>query len=413
MTVVVRPGRRRTSEPLREQLLYLEPTWKQHTSYRLLVERPPEGYRFVARDGGQEALIRAASRFRAVYSALGVLDWLVPAHLLKSFWDVPRRPPADTTLTYSVNHLVVRRQPWLLDLPSEHVSNTVGGYRHFPRFREFVGWLLRSPRCRAIVVNTEMGRRALAAALGDDVAAKARVVPWSVEPKRFVKEHSPGSPVKLLFVDSANIPGQFRYKGGPETLEAFAELRARYPDLELVVRSMLPQDLRRRYAGMPGLRLIEGVVSWESLEREFMTADIFVLPSRFTPLTVFLDAMSYELPVVTTDVWGNPEIVDDGVSGLLAHDSKVVAHQSEMLPRYYIPPPGSRLARELFGTLDRDLVHGLVTALSRLIEDSELRRRMGRAGRFSIEEGSLSIDSRNRVLKQVLDQAVGREGGDG
>ncbi len=384
----------------------MEPTWKGHTAFELLVERPPSGYRFVTEGGRQEALIRRAARFRSVYSALYALDRLLPAHLLKSCWDVARRPPAGTALTYAVNHLVLRDEPWLLHLPGEHVSNTIGGYRHFRRFRGVVSRTLRSRRCRAIVVNTEAGRRALAAALGEELVGKASVVPWAVAAKAFAKEYPRSGGVKLLFVDSANTPGQFVYKGGPEMLEAFAALRSRYPDLELVVRSALPGPVRRRWAGTPGLRLMEDVVPWATLEREFQTADIFVLPARFTLLTVFLDAMSYELPVVTSDAWANGEVVEQGVTGLLARDARVARHYEEMLPRYFLPPPGSGLHRRLFGSADRALVAGLVEALSRLIEEPELRRGMGRAGRRAVEAGRFSVESRNRVLGRVLDAAI-------
>ena len=46
-------------------------------------------------------------------------------------------------------------------------------------------------------------------------------------------------------------------------------------------------------------------------------ADIFLYPTNVTPANVFLDAMSYELPIVTTDVWGNQEIVADGKIGVI------------------------------------------------------------------------------------------------
>ena len=404
-----RPARR-PAQPAAERAVYLESTWKRHSAYRLLLERPPQGYRFAAADGRQEAIIGAASRFRAVYSMLHTLDRLAPVHLLKSCWDMARPRPKGARLTYAVNHLVLRREPWLLDLPCEHVSNTIGGYRHFRLFRGFVRSTLLSPHCRRIIVSIAVGKRALAAALGEDVAAKASVVHWAGEPKPFVKEYRPGGRVKMLFVDSANIPGQFRYKGGLEALEAFAALRDLYPGLELVIRSGLPRRIRERYAGMPGLRLIGGVVPWEELEREFMTADIFLLPARFTPLTVFMDAMSYELPVVTTDSWGNPEIVENGVTGLLAHDSRLARHYREMLPRYFLPPPGSRLHRDMFGEVDRDLVATLVEALKPLIDAPQLRRQMGLAGRQAVETGRFSIERRNHLLRQVLDAAIDGDG---
>jgi len=396
-----------------ERTVYLEPTWKPHTSYRLLLERPPQGYRFVAAGGGREALVRAASRFRAAYTALYTLDRLVPAHLLKSALDMARRPPAGTVLTYAVNHLVLRREPWVLDLPGEHVTNTIGGYRHFRRFGGVVRRALLSPRCRGIVVNTEAGRRALTATLGSEVAAKVTVVPWAVEPKSFAKADAADGPVRMLFVDSANIPGQYRYKGGPEALAAFDALRDRYPHLELVVRSSLPPLVRQRYTGTPGLRLIEDVIPWRELEQAFMTADIFLLPTHFTPLTVFLDAMSYELPVVTTDAWANPEIVEDGVTGLLVHDSPVAHHRERMLPRYFVPPAGSPEYRDILASTNRQLVRELVEKLSILIENADLRRKLGRAGREAVENGRFSIQQRNSTLKCALDEAINPAEGKG
>ena len=209
-------------------------------------------------------------------------------------------------------------------------------------------------------------------------------------------------------MNSGNIPGQFHTKGGKEALEAFFLLRQRYPQVEMVVRSDVPGAMRRRCEPIDGLTILDKVVPWEELEREFMTADIFLLPAHHTPMVAFLDAMSYELPVVTTDAWGNGEIVEDGGTGLLVHDSPVASHYEKMLPRCFIPPAGSREYRDIVASTDPQIVQELVAKLSLLIEDAELRRRLGRAGRRAVEEGRFSLRQRNSRLKCVLDEAIGQ-----
>ena len=392
-----------------ERVVFLEFTWKRHLAYDSLLSDPPSGYRFVVGGGRGHHAIKAASRFAPAYSALYALDRLVPVHLLKSYWDARTRPPAGTALTYAVNHLVLRDEPWVLDLPCEHVTNVLGGFRHFQRYRGLVKRVLAAGNCRRIIVSIDAGRKAVEAALGPDLAQKTEVVYAAVPMKELAKSFDENK-VKLLFVNSGNIPGQFHAKGGKEALEAFSILRRRYPHVEMVLRSDIPSGTRKRFEHVGGLRIIDKVVPWQELEREFMTADVFLLPAHLTPQMAFLDAMSYELPVVTTDAWGNAEIVEDGRTGLLVHDSRLASHYERMLPRYFVPPAGSHEYRDIVASADPPMVQELVAKLSLLIEDAGLRRTLGRAGRREVEEGRFSILQRNSKLKCVLDEAIGQSG---
>jgi glycosyltransferase involved in cell wall biosynthesis len=92
-----------------------------------------------------------------------------------------------------------------------------------------------------------------------------------------------------------------------------------------------------------------GFVPHEELGRLYARAAVVVLPSHREglPLTV-LEAMAHGRPVVATAVGGIPELVEDGVTGLLVE-------------------PGD--------------VAGLRGALERLLADPVLRRRLGREAR--------------------------------
>ena len=131
-----------------EHMVYIEPTWGLHSAYKSLIRFPPKGYRFEAEHGRESSAIKAASRFPLTYFLLYALDRVVPVHLLKSYRNTLKRPPAGTKLTYSTMHLVLRNEPWVLDLPCEHVTNVLGGFRHFKRFRGLVKGVLAAPNCR-------------------------------------------------------------------------------------------------------------------------------------------------------------------------------------------------------------------------------------------------------------------------
>lgn len=68
-------------------------------------------------------------------------------------------------------------------------------------------------------------------------------------------------------------------------------------------------------------------VGWQSDVTPFYSAsDIYVMPSRWESFgLVFLEAMNYSKPVISTAVQAIPEVVDSGVTGLLSHPGDVDA----------------------------------------------------------------------------------------
>ena len=189
-----------------------------------------------------------------------------------------------------------------------------------------------------------------------------------------------------------------------EVLEAFALLREKYSNLELVIRSDMPRMIKNKYQGIGGLRIIDKTITWPEMELEFKTADIFMLPAHVTPALAFLDAMSYELPIITTDLWGNSEMVINGKTGLLIK-------KADSDPYYMdngMPAWGELGINKKLRNIDRNVVDEMIEKTSILIENSELRRRMGKAGRWETEQGKLSIPNRNEKLKRIFDEATSK-----
>ena len=126
--------------------------------------------------------------------------------------------------------------------------------------------------------------------------------------------------------------------------------------------------------------IFEGSLSHEATRQRLARADIFVLASFAEGLPVALmEAMAMEIPCVSTFVAGIPELIRDGVEGLLV-------------------PPSSEQA--------------LFIAMERMVCDADLRRNLARAGRLRVLElydlqqnVRLLADTLHELLKNICESA--------
>ena len=182
---------------------------------------------------------------------------------------------------------------------------------------------------------------------GIDVGYVMRAAPVSVHEQLWLPRHAP-----VVGQVAALVP----HKGQRYLIEAARLVVGRIPDARFVVlgEGELREHLERQIRGhqlekhvlLAGFRA--EVFGW------IKGFDVFAMSSVTEGLgTSLLDAMACTKPIVATRAGGIPEVVDDGVSGLL------------------VPP--------------RD-PHALAAAIVRLLEDAELGRRMGEAGLARVRE---------------------------
>src|SRR5207247_11054153 len=101
--------------------------------------------------------------------------------------------------------------------------------------------------------------------------------------------------------------------------------------------------------------------------------DVVVLPSSVEGMPlVLLEAMAHRRPVVATPVGGTPEVVVDGETGLL------------------VPPRDPR---------------ALADAIRRLLDDPDLAKRLGDAGRRRVEL-HFSLEAMNRRILELYDEVA-------
>ena len=118
-------------------------------------------------------------------------------------------------------------------------------------------------------------------------------------------------------------------KGLYDLLPAFKQLIEQECDVELILGGNGEVDKLKALAKQLNIENHVNFAGWVSGDTKLNLlhqADLFVLPSYNEGLPMsLLEAMSYKLPVITTNVGGIPELVRDGVDGLLFEPGDVAA----------------------------------------------------------------------------------------
>lgn len=121
------------------------------------------------------------------------------------------------------------------------------------------------------------------------------------------------------------------HKGQRQIVALARRLHADHPHLVflLVGGGEDGPALRREAAGLDNLQFAGQV---DNVGDYLAAMDVFFYPSRHEGLgSVLLDAMAFGLPIVATRVGGIPEIVADGVNGLLCEVDDLDAQQAALL----------------------------------------------------------------------------------
>ncbi|CAH9019190.1 glycosyltransferase [Candidatus Nitrosacidococcus sp. I8] len=174
--------------------------------------------------------------------------------------------------------------------------------------------------------------------LGAD-SKKIKVVGNGVDVKKF----SPVSKIEAcqkLSLDPngvflISVGGLVERKGFHRVIEVLPALRKKFPNLQyLIVGGSGPEgdmsvQLRQQVQDLrlDGVVHFLGSIAAKDLKWPLSAADIFVLSTRNEGwANVFLEAMACELPVITTDVGGNREVISDSKYGMIVPfgDSKAL-----------------------------------------------------------------------------------------
>jgi len=215
-------------------------------------------------------------------------------------------------------------------------------------------------RAAAFVVTiSDFNKRFITDMAGDHYADKIQMVHCGVDTTLFRPTEAPRRPGVFRIVSVGRL---VEMKGQRHLVEACRLLNERGIPFECAIIGAGPLEgaLRRQIAeaGLEGRVQLAGGQARDAVLARVRGADVVVQPSVITPggrmegiPVALMEALACERAVIATRVSGIPELVHDGVSGLLVEAGDAIA---------------------------------LAEALARLKHDPELRARLGAAGRRTV-----------------------------
>jgi glycosyltransferase involved in cell wall biosynthesis len=242
-------------------------------------------------------------------------------------------------------------------------------------YRASIAYDRRVFRAAAAIVGTSRWAVRDLVASHPECAHKVRVLPFPVDVEAFGC-HWPAERAgrarqsrvyrpRVLFMG-----GDFPRKGGAELLDAWqAGAFSESADLVVVTDWPLRQD------AMPaGVTLVSGIAAYSARWLElWQSADLFVLPARHEAFgIVYEEAAASGIPAIGNHANAVPEIIADGVTGLLV-------------------PPGDRA--------------GLVRAIRALVDSADLRERLGRAAREQVSRRA-AVPVYAGALESIIGEVV-------
>jgi glycosyltransferase involved in cell wall biosynthesis len=171
-----------------------------------------------------------------------------------------------------------------------------------------------------------------------------------------------------------------RAKGAADLLEAMKLLWTAGSDARLVLIGPSMEDFEKEFLSQPGhVReriLMLGMTDEATKKDAFAACDVFVMASSADSFgIVYLEAWLYGKPVIGADAGGVPEVVSPGRDGLLVRFGRHVE---------------------------------LADAVSKLLADTELRRRLGEAGRQKVLD-EYTLDAVFGRFTRVIDPLLARD----
>lgn len=367
-----------------------------------MIKNPPQGYKILTPSGQEKSPLTKVTfqidnnfykRFLYQFGALPYLTIQLRGEKIDY---------NNCDLIFAAQHLLKTEKPWVVDL---EFVNALAGYCNIYLVRNSISKKLKSKECKAILPWSNWGSDTLQNSINCTAFKdKIRVVRYTVPPKN-KRNYVGKSGIRMLFVGSINQCGRMRemYKALYENVEAFIQLQDKYDDLELVIRSSVTPEVRKRTSKYPNIKIIDTLLSDAQMEDLYRSADIFPHVGYEALNLSTLEAMSYGIPVIATNLYNIPEAIAHMKNGMLIDlpDSRLF-YTKYGCPNEYSNPPIDTMKKFRTSMIDKTK-----DCMRMLIDDSSLRHSIGREAQHAIESGEFSMKHKNSILKEIFDRATG------
>lgn len=317
---------------------------------------------------------------------------------VQKYLQLPRmqkiRNPEKYDLVHSTRAILITNKiPWVVDLESgaafaglEWVSLKK------PIMKRLIRKYLMSPYCKKIMPQSEAAKKSILENI-DCTGFEHKIETVYLAYHTTKLKRKPSDKFRISFIGRTYFE-----KGGHDLQEAFQILDKKYPGkLQLKMKCKIPEKHKLKMKNVIYPAQIDDPM--EFYQEMFGDCDLYVQPTTVDSFGVsILEAMSTGLPIVCTDDFTLPELVEEGYNGFLVKSPV----------NWY--PYGVKGDWDTYGKKAEEnhpeTVKELVEKISILIENPALREKMGKNSFKIVESGKFSIKERNKKLKRIYEEAI-------
>ncbi|MCW8965847.1 MAG: glycosyltransferase family 4 protein [Candidatus Pacearchaeota archaeon] len=371
----------------------------KHHQTKLMINNPPKGYEFVLPNQKNKQnffnFLKNSKFLRLIYKkTLKIFFPKLNIYLKLNSPEIPSNIsliftpiPLDTDIPYIIE---------ILDHPA-----SLAGYNYdlFMKKLPELEKKLRSKICKKIIVVNESSMKLMKEYFSKEVFKKCFLVRAAIKKQDFARDYNKKE-LQILFIGSLANPDDFYIKGGLEALESFSLIAEKYPNLKLIIRCKLPNEIKSKYSH-PQIIFLEEKISNNELDNLLRATDIVLQPGHIYPLTATIESMSYGIPIVMLDAWGVRDYLDDNHALLVKPSKKITEYNSKEYPLNI----RSKKFLQQIKEVDNGVITDLSIALEKLIQNHSLRKKLGTNAK-KIADTKFSLNKRNKILKEIFDKSI-------
>jgi glycosyltransferase involved in cell wall biosynthesis len=238
-------------------------------------------------------------------------------------------------------------------------------------------YLLRD-NCKKIIAWTETTKKEIINKF-PEVKNKIEVVYYAMKPQILEKKKIEKDIV--LFFSGRH----FEWKGGIHATEAIDRLTKKYSNVKGIINGVVPRHIVDKYSNNNKIKIYQ-LIPYKEILEIYKKSDIFIYPGYSDTFGfVFMEAMSFGIPIITVDGFARKEIVEDKKNGYVIPKPKNI---NVMIP-------------------NEEIINKIIEKASILIEDEKLREKMSKNCIEEIKYGKFSMKKRNEKLKKIYEEAMG------
>ncbi len=372
-----------------------------HKIYESLIECPPANVEYLVSDP-----INFLNKFYPLTKTLRhfVLTRYI-INIVEKIFFLRNSFTEDVDILHFINLMDenIPNKPYIVDL--EHAASLTG-FTNDKRLLEKAYNFLENKNCKSINCMSNASKRSLEKLLGQrysNVSSKVTVLyPASksikVKVKSDFKYIKKSKKLKILFV------GNQAYLKGLEELVVATEMVSKKfgaESLELFVVSNDATLIIDKYK-LSNVHVFEPKFSRnEIITQFFFPSDIFVMPTKEDTFGMaIIDALVTGTPVITTRQFAIPELINNGVDGILIELTRPLLDAVKI--------PSKKDMKEINrSNLDKKMCNQLSEVLINIINDTTIIKKMKNKGKNKfLDDNIFSIKTRNQKLEEIYKKSL-------